>query len=300
MCRVLFGVMRTRRRLLMAGGLTLLWCLVGVGLAVWFSGRIRDWVVMTDELLYAKLATAIGETGSPLPELHGTTVSTINLLYPLLIAPLFGSMAPPAAFRAAHVVNAVVMASVVFPVYLLGRHVLPRSWSFVVAGLSAVVPWMVLTGFLMTEAVAYPAVIWALLGIQRAMVIPNRRNDVLAVVAVGVAVLARTQFAALLLVLPLAIFGYEIGYALTAAGSARTWPKVLSGAKEAVRRHRPLAVLYAAGAAAVATVAVVGSVGGLLGAYSVTVGHGSVLPAEAWPAAARHPMRSGSGAVSCL
>jgi hypothetical protein len=127
---VISRVVSMRRPLLVAAGLTLLWLAVGAGLAVWFSGRIRDWSVMTDELLYAKLATTIGETGSPLPEIHGSRVSTINQLYPLLIAPLFGSLAPSAAFRASHVLNAVVMASAVFPVYLLGRQVLPRSWSW--------------------------------------------------------------------------------------------------------------------------------------------------------------------------
>ncbi len=277
-----------RQPVLVTAGLALLWIAASVGLAVWFSGRIRDWSVMTDELLYAKLATAIGGTGSPLPEIHGTSVSTINQLYPLLIAPFFGSLAVPAAFRAAHVLNAVVMASAVFPVYLLGRQVLPRSWSFVVAGLSVVVPWMVLTGFLMTESVAYPAVLWALLGFQRTIVAPNRRNDVLAVVALGVAVLARTQFTALLLVLPLAIVGHEIGQALMTADSASTWQRLTSGGREAVRRHRLLAVLYAVGVAVAAFVAILGSVGGLLGAYSVTVGEGPVLPGEVWLAAARH------------
>jgi hypothetical protein len=284
---VLLGAIRERRPLLEVAGLTLLWCAASVGLALWFSGRIRDWSVMTDELLYAKLATAIAETGSPLPEVHGTAVSTINQLYPLLVAPLFGALSPPDAFRAAHVLNAVVMTSAVFPVYLLGRGVLPRSWSFVVAGLSVVVPWMVLTGFLMTEAVAYPVFLWTLVAIRSSIVTPRLRNDAIVVLALAAAVLARTQFAALILVLPAAILGYEIGQALTSTGSARTWRTPLSGAGEAVRRHAPLTALYAAGVAIAAAAAVVGSVGGLLGTYSVTV-DGPVLPAEVWPAAARH------------
>ena len=284
---VLFGAIRKRRALLEIAGLALLWCVASVGLALWFSGRIRDWSVMTDELLYAKLATAIAETGSPLPEIHGTAVSTVNQLYPLLIAPLFGALTPPAAVRTAHVLNAVIMASAVFPVYLLGRGVLPRSWSFVAAGLSVVVPWMVLTGFLMTEAVAYPVFLWALVAIQRAIVTPRPRHDVVVVLALGVAVLARTQFAALILVLPAAILGYEIGQALAAAGSSRSWRTLLSGAKEAAHRHGLLTALYVVGAAIAAAAAVLGSVGGLLGAYAVTV-DGPVLPAEVWPAAAEH------------
>jgi hypothetical protein len=271
-----------------AAGLMLLWGGVSVGLALWFSGRIRDWSVMTDELQYAKLATAIAESYSPLPTIHGTSVSVLNQLYPLLLAPLFGFLPTPAAFRAAHVLNAVVMASAALPVYLLARQVLTRTWSFAVAGLSVVQPWMVLTGFLMTEVAAYPAFLWVVLGLQLAIVAPSLRHDLLAVAALGVAVLARTQFAVLALVLPLAILGYELGLSFSSAGAGSAWRKLRAGTWNALYGHRLLAVLYAAGISALAIVAVVGSVGGLLGSYSVTVEGGSVLPSGVWSAAAKH------------
>ena len=56
--------------------------LVGVAAAVlaFLASRIRDWGVMTDELQYAKLATHIGRTLSPLPTMRGMHVSTC-LLY---------------------------------------------------------------------------------------------------------------------------------------------------------------------------------------------------------------------------
>ena len=127
--------MRLRPQVVATAALVVLWLGVSAVLAIWFSGRIRDWSVMTDELLYAKLATSIADTGSPLPRVHGTSIEVYNQLYPLLIAPLYGALSPPEAFRAAHVLNAVVMASAVFPVYLLGRQVLPRAWAVAVAGL---------------------------------------------------------------------------------------------------------------------------------------------------------------------
>jgi hypothetical protein len=270
------------------GALALLWLGVGTVLALWFSGRIQDWSVMTDELLYAKLATSIADTGSPLPQVHGERVSVYNQLYPLLLAPLYGSLSPPDAFRAAHVLNAFVMASAVFPAYLLARQVLPRSWSFGVAALTAVVPWMVLTGFLMTEATAYPAFLWALLGLHLAIAAPSPRRDLLAIGALGLAVLARTQFAALVLVLPLAILAHELW---------RT-RAVRAGARETVRRHQLLAGVYAAGAVVAVALAVAGSLGELLGVYAVTI-EGSILPAEVWSAAAKHidAVAIGSGLV---
>jgi hypothetical protein len=276
------------RLLVPAAGLMLLWGGVSVGLALWFSGRIRDWSVMTDELQYAKLATAIAESYSPLPTIHETSVSILNQLYPLLIAPLFGALPAPAAFRAAHVLNAVVMASAALPSYLLARQVLTYIWSFAVAALSVVVPWMVLTGFLMTEVAAYPAFLWAVLGLQLAIIAPSLRHDFLAAAALGLAVLARTQFAVLALVLPLAILGYELGQSPSSPGSGSTRRRMGAGASRAVHRHRLLATFYAVGIAAAAVVAVVGSLGSLLGTYSVTVEGGSLLPAGVWSAAAKH------------
>ena len=233
---------------------------------------------MTDELLYAKLATSIADTGSPLPQVHGTSIAVYNQLYPLLIAPLYGALSAPEAFRAAHVLNAFLMTSAVFPAYLLGRQVLSRPWAFAAAGLSVLVPWMVLTGFLMTESAAYPAFLWAVLGLQLAIAAPSSRRDLLAVAALGFAVLARTQFAVLVVVLPLAILAHEIG----------TRRNLLAGLRQALAAHRLLALVYAAGLAVTMILAFAGSFGSLLGVYAVTVEEGSLLPSGVWASAGRH------------
>ena len=255
-----------------------LWLGGGAVLAVSFSGRIRDWSVMTDELLYAKLATSIADTLSPLPTVHGAAIGVYSQLYPLLLAPLYGTLSAPDAFRAAHVVNAFVMASAAFPAFLLARQVVGRAWSLTAAALSILVPWMILTGFVMTESAAYPAFLWALLGLQVAIVEPSPRRDLLAAGALVLAALARTQFLALVLVLPLAVLAVE-------TVDAR---RVGRGARLAFEKHRVLAGLYALGALAAAVVAVVDSAGGVLGVYAVTVEEGSLLPSGVWSVAARH------------
>jgi hypothetical protein len=264
--------------LVVVAALVALWLGVGTVLAVFFSGRIRDWSVMTDELLYAKLATSIATSGSPLPSVHGISIAVYNQLYPLLLAPFYGTLSPPDAFRAAHVLNAFVMASAAFPAYLLARQVVGRTWSLGVATLSILVPWMILTGFLMTEAAAYPAFLWAMLGLQLATAEPSPRRDLLAAGALVLAVLARTQFAALVLVLPLAIVTHEVAQSRSVRG----------GALAAFRKHRVLAALYALGALGAVVVAVVDSAGGVLGVYAVTVEEGSLLPSGIWSSAARH------------
>jgi hypothetical protein len=165
--------------------------------------------------------------------------------------------------------------------------VLSRPWSFAVAGLSVLVPWMVVTGFLMTEVAAYPAFLWALLGLQLAIAAPSPRRDLLALCALGLAVLARTQFAALVVVLPLAILGHEVGRAITSRRATRR-QALLAGARQALHRHRVLAGVYAIGIVVAAVVAFLGTAGSLLGIYSPTVEEGSILPSGVWSAAARH------------
>jgi hypothetical protein len=265
-------------RAVVAIGLAGLWLAVGAVLALSFSGRIRDWSVMTDELLYAKLATSIAETLSPLPSVHGASIAVYNQLYPLLLAPFYGTLSPPDAFRAAHVLNAFVMTSAAFPAYLLARQVVGTAWSFTVAALSILVPWMILTGFLMTEVAAYPAFLWAILGLQLAIVNPSPRRDVVAAGALALATLARTQFAALAVVLPLAIIAHESGIARS----------IVAGTRAAFEKHRLLAAVYTVGALGVAIVAAVESVGSVLGVYAVTVEEGSILPSSIWSAAARN------------
>jgi hypothetical protein len=280
--------LRARPSLVAAVSLALLWAVAGVALAVWYSGRIRDWAVMTDELQYEELASAIAATGSPLPAIHGTAVSISNQLYPLLIAPFYGLLSPPSAFRGAHVLNALLMASAAVPAYLLGRQVLSRPWAFAAAALSVVLPWLVLAGFLMSEAAAYPAFLWAVLGLQLAVAAPGYRNDLVAVAALALAILARVQFAALVAVLPLAILSHEIWRELTSGSAVPWWRSVLHGARHAVARHLVLTALYTLALSAALGAAVVDSAGSLLGAYSVTLEEGSLLPADVWSAAAEH------------
>jgi hypothetical protein len=241
-----------------------------------YTARIEVWRVMTDELLYVKLATSIGTTLSPLPVVHGEPVAILNQLYPLLLAPLFGALDVPTAFRAAHVLNAFVMASAAVPAYLLALQVVPRVWAHVVAVLTVAVPWMVLTGVLMTEVAAYPAFLWAVLALQRALVAPSAGRDLAALAGIVLAVLARTQFVALALVLPFAVLGHE-AWSAGARGALRS----------AVGRHRVLAGAYAAGAVIAAGAATAGVLDRALGSYAAAA-EGALLPEGVWRSAFVH------------
>ncbi len=223
------------------------------------TSRVKEWAVMTDELLYAKLAQHIGETGSPLPVLHGDHVGFLGVVYPILLAPFYGGLDPVAAFDAAHVVNAVLFASTAIPAYLLGRRLVPTGWALAVALLVVAVPWAVNGAFVMSEAAAYPVFLWAVLACHAALAEPSPRRDALAIGGLALAFFTRPQFLFLAAVLPLAAL-------------------VVAGPRRALERHRLLAGACAAALLVVVPLAALGQADRLLGDYGVTATQGSLLP----------------------
>ena len=253
---------------------TVLWLALGAGLAA-ITSRVADWFVMTDELLYERLALSVVRLHSPLPHVHDQLVPSINQLYPLVLATALRTGDVAHGLHRAHVLNAFVMSSAAVPAYLLARRVAGPVWAASLAAvLSVAVPWIVLSSFLMTEVAAYPAFLWAMLAFQATTVAPSARNDVLAAAGLVLAVVARTQFAVLALALPLAI--------VLDARAPRA----------AVRAHRVLAAVYAA--AALVVLALVASGHGVLGTYSATA-HGNPFPLRILPAFAEHLATIGLG-----
>ena len=89
-----------------------------VGLALVLSAlttRVTDWFVMTDELLYERLAISVWKLGSLLPHVHGELIPNVNQLYPLLLAPVLGGGLVPDRLDDAHALNAWVMSSACIP-----------------------------------------------------------------------------------------------------------------------------------------------------------------------------------------
>ena len=222
--------------------------------------RVKNWFVMTDELYYERLAVSVAQTGSLLPRLHGELVANVNQLYPVLISPFFGEGNVPASFEGAHRLNAFLIASAAIPVFLLARRLgVGRLVSLWAGALSVAVPWVVLASFLLTEVVAYPAFCWALLALTHAVERKRWTTDVLALAAIGFAVLARTQFIVLLGVLAVAIVAEAMLEATPRGAPRHLWR---------TRRH----LVYGFGALLLVVLAAVaiGKGSKLLGSYSVT------------------------------
>lgn len=243
--------------------------LVAAGLAGYYALRATSWAVMTDELQVVRLAESIGGSLSPVPVIHGVYYGALSQLYPLLLAPFFGTMSAPAAETAAHALNAVLLPSAAVPAFLLARSVTgSRAAGLAAAALTAFTPWLVLTSTLLTENVAYPAFVWAVYLCHRSLAEPSRRNDVLALAGLALAFFARTQLVLLAFAFPLVVL-------------------LQAGPRRAVRSHPLLAAAYGLALVAAGGLFFVGSLGAVVGNYAVPFS-GDLVPDGLWSAAASH------------
>jgi hypothetical protein len=268
---------RVLRRSIPLEGIAIVAACVGVAgsFAAYYSSRVVTWAVMTDELQTTKLATSIAQSGSPVPQIHGTYYGALSQLYPLLIAPFYALFTAPAAATAAHILNPLLVASAAWPAYLLAESLTrSRVAATVAALLTAFTPWLVLTSTLLTENAAYPAFVWAVFLCQRALAEPSERRDILALAGLLLAFLARTQLLVLAIALPFALIGHELTFQRESL-------------RRVFRQHRVLLIAYGVGALVAAALAAVGSLGAVVGNYSVPF-KGDLLPGGFWHSVAVH------------
>ncbi len=251
---------------------------LGAAFCAYWTLRVDEWGLMTDELLYVKLAQHSGDALSPIPEVRGEYYAQFTPVYPALLAPLLQIFDTPTAYKAAHLLNAVLMASTAIPAYLLTRELgRPRLVAHLVAATSIVVPWVVLSMMLITEAAAYPAFVWTCLAIVRAVAVASPRRDLVAIAAVALATLTRTQFGVLAVVLLLSALLHELTYRPPGARVRPRGQALLSRLREAAAAHRVLVAAAALTALAAIVLTVTGGVGRGTGAY------GNVLSTDLLP-----------------
>jgi hypothetical protein len=150
--------------------------------------------VFNDELLYSKLSQSIAAG-------HGLSIRGEHFFFPAPLAPLAQSPAwllssMTDAYAAAKLLNAAIMSAAVFPAYWLARRVVRPSYALVTAAATIATPGMLYHGYLMSEALAYPVFLCAVVVLVRAV----ERPTVAVPFVSAVAVATRVQF----LVLPLA------------------------------------------------------------------------------------------------
>jgi hypothetical protein len=243
----------------------LLWVVAAAVLAE-LTTRALDWFAKDDELRYQRLAISIARTHSLVPRIHGVNIESYSQLYPLLIAPFFRHGLVPHNVETVHLANAWIMSSACIPAFFLARRVTGRRWAaYLTAALTVVMPWIILSAMMMTEVASYPASVWALLAIQRSTVAPSRRNDLVALAAIVLAYLARGELLVLVVVLPLAVLGYEL------RGGERDLRRLL-------RRHDLLAAAYAVLLVAAIALRFSGGLSSVAGVYGPYAEHAQLLP----------------------
>ncbi|HEY3189649.1 MAG TPA: hypothetical protein VGJ70_19325 [Solirubrobacteraceae bacterium] len=179
--------------------------------------------VFNDELLYSKLSQSIAAG-------HGLAIRGEHFFFPAPLAPLVQSPAwllssMTDAYAAAKLLNAAVMSAAVFPAFFLARRVVRPSYALVTAAAAVTTPGMLYHGYLMSEALAYPVFLCAVLVLVRGVERPSIAVPVMCALAIA----TRVQF----LVLPLA---YLAAVAVCERGNYRRHlvPAALTGLLVAV------------------------------------------------------------------
>jgi len=234
-------------------GPTWLWlaALYAVAVAAYVPVALRvttPWI-MFDEVAYGELARSFARVGRFLVRGHTENFGYVYEFFVSIPYALTTHVAD--AYLWTRVVNVLVMASVIVPVYLLARRVVRPGSAFAAAALAVIVPPMAYTSALMTENAFYPVFCWLALAFVAALERPTARNQLLMLGACVVAYFTRTQAVALFgaaLTAPLALAWIERGrprrlgafkplYGATAAIA------LLIVVFEAARGHGPLHLL---------------------------------------------------------
>jgi hypothetical protein len=160
-------------------------------------GSPAPWV-FPDEWIYSDLARNLASSGHF--EVWGVhwPVRTFGPIYPIVLAPIYGASDSIAhAYLAVKALNAVAMSLAAVPAYLIARRVVSARGALFVGFLSLLVPAMVYTGKVMTENLAYPVCLAALLAIVRVFERPTSLRQGIALVVLAVSVATRAELVVL-------------------------------------------------------------------------------------------------------
>jgi hypothetical protein len=218
--------------------------IVAVAAAVYSAYALRVASFQQDESLYLHQARYVAAHFPSALWHNAFFVRGIQRLDPLLLAGPFAFMRGPGAFEVDRVIQCLLFASAAVPVFLLARSAgLRRRAAYLAAMLAIVMPWAVVSGSFLSESAAYPAFAWSLYGVWLSATQPSLRHDLLALLAIALAILSRTAMLALAPLLPLAVLWQEWDRERSRASPLarlRALPAALWG------RHRLLTVLATA------------------------------------------------------
>ncbi len=135
-------------------------------------------ILMPDESLYLNLSRSIWNGGGLVHRNH--PIFYANLLYPLVLSPLFALPSSVNLYRAVQLVNVLMMASALFPAFLLAKRITRNEkTALLVCCLVALVPDGIMTEVMMIESLSTPLLLWTFLGMHRVFASEKERDAVL-------------------------------------------------------------------------------------------------------------------------
>jgi hypothetical protein len=166
--------------------------MVAAGLRILLVRAETEPKVFGDEVIYTELAKNIALHGRPL--LRGQLEIGYSVLYPLFLSPAYSLASDgAAAFAAAKMMNAVVMALTAIPTYALARRVLSQGWGLGVAALVVLEPWMAYASLTMTESLFLPSFTAFALTLVRMLERPTEGRQLLVLITLALLVGIRPQ-----------------------------------------------------------------------------------------------------------
>ena len=154
--------------------------------------------IFPDELVYWELSRGIGESGRLAMRDEAVSALTYGPLYPLAISPahvVTGSLVD--AYAVVKAINALLISLAAVPAFFLARRVVTARTALVAAAAALLVPSAVYSTRVMAESLAYPLFLLAMLAMVRALELPSRSRQVVALAAILAASLARVELAVL-------------------------------------------------------------------------------------------------------
>jgi glycosyltransferase involved in cell wall biosynthesis len=185
---------------------------VAVAVTLTLALRVKTPWIMVDELVYSDTARSVADGAGFTIRGHA---AGYGYVYPLLLSIAYAvADRMTDVYALARVLNALLMCSVVAPVYLLARRVVRVPAALAAAALAVALPASVYVASLMTENVFYPLFAWFALALVVALDRPTLRRQLVVLALCVLLFLTRAQaivlFAAVLTA-PLALAWIERG-----------------------------------------------------------------------------------------
>lgn len=163
--------------------------IASVSLRIYYSSWIENPYYYKDETIYAGTASSFLENGTFM--YLGDYVRTFVPLYPMLISLAYISPDIFTTYTLIKIINSLVSASVIFPVWLLAKEFLSEKEAVIPAAISAVLPALVYSGMIMTENLHYPITVMTVYLIYRSLTGENIKIDILCGVFLGLSYLTK-------------------------------------------------------------------------------------------------------------